>query len=37
LWLAIRVPRERLMRVAGACAACQALLAIWFFLWRPVV
>jgi hypothetical protein len=37
LWLAIRVPRERLMRVAGAFAACQALLAIWFFLWRPVV
>jgi hypothetical protein len=36
-WLAIRVPRERLMRVAGAFAACQALLAIWFFLWRPVV
>ena len=36
-WLAIRVPRERLMRVAGTFAACQALLAIWFFLWRPVV
>ena len=36
-WLAIRIPRERLMRVAGAFAACQAVLAIWFFLWRPVV
>ena len=36
-WLAIRIPRQRLMRVAGAFAACQAVLAIWFFLWRPVV
>ena len=36
-WMAIRVPRERLMRVAGAFAACQAVLAIWCFLWRPVV
>ena len=36
-WLAIRVPRDRLMRVAGAFAAGQALFAIWFFLWRPVV
>lgn len=36
-WLAIRIPRDRVMRVAGAFAACQAVLAIWFFLWRPVV
>ena len=36
-WLAIRVPRNRLMRVAGLFAAGQAVLAIWFFLWRPVV
>ncbi len=36
-WLAIRIPRDRLMRVAGVFAACQAVLAIWFFLWRPVV
>jgi hypothetical protein len=36
-WLAIRIPRERLMQVAGIFAACQTVLAIWFFLWRPVV
>jgi hypothetical protein len=36
-WLAIRIPRGRLARVAGVFAACQAVLAIWFFLWRPVV
>ena len=36
-WLAISIPRPRLMRVAGAFAAGQAVLAIWFFLWRPVV
>lgn len=36
-WLAIRIPRERLARVAGVFAAGQAVLAIWFFLWRPVV
>ena len=36
-WLAIRLPRERLIRVAGVFAACQAVLAMWFFLWRPVV
>jgi hypothetical protein len=36
-WMAIRIPRDRLIRVAGAFAACQAVLAIWFFLWRPVV
>jgi hypothetical protein len=36
-WLAIRIPRDRLVRVATAFAACQAVLAIWFFLWRPVV
>ena len=36
-WMAIRIPRERVPRVAGAFAAGQALLATWFFLWRPVV
>lgn len=36
-WLALVVPRERLVRVAGAFAACQALFAVWFYLWRPVV
>ena len=36
-WLAVRVPRDRVMRLAGAFAAGQALFAIWFFLWRPVV
>jgi hypothetical protein len=36
-WLAIRLPRDRLMPVAGLFAAWQAVLATWFFLWRPVV
>jgi hypothetical protein len=36
-WMAIRIPRHKLIRVAGIFAACQAVLAIWFFLWRPVV
>jgi hypothetical protein len=36
-WMALVVPRERLARVAGAFAACQAIFAVWFFLWRPVV
>jgi hypothetical protein len=36
-WLAIRLPRARMWQVAGAFAAGQALLAAWFFLWRPVV
>ena len=36
-WMAIRVPRRRLVPVAVAFAAGQALLAAWFFLWRPVV
>jgi hypothetical protein len=36
-WLALRVPRPRLPAVVGAFAAGQAVLAIWFFLWRPVV
>jgi hypothetical protein len=36
-WMAIRIPRERLIRVAGAFALGQAILAMWFFLWRPVV
>jgi hypothetical protein len=36
-WLALVVPRTRLARVAGAFAVCQAILAVAFFLWRPVV
>ena len=36
-WLAVRIPRQRLRPVAFAFAACQALFAVWFFLWRPVV
>jgi mannosyltransferase PIG-V len=36
-WLAIRIPRDRVIRVGGAFAACQLVFAIWFFLWRPVV
>jgi len=36
-WLALVVPRPRLAGVAGSLAACQAILAVWFFLWRPVV
>jgi hypothetical protein len=36
-WLALAVPRHRLARVAGAFAVCQAILAVGFFLWRPVV
>ena len=36
-WLALVVPRGRSARVAGVFAACQAILAVAFFLWRPVV
>jgi hypothetical protein len=36
-WLALVVPRPRLARVAGAFAACQAIMAVGFYLWRPVV
>lgn len=36
-WLALVVPRQRLARVAVAFAVCQAILAVGFFLWRPVV
>ncbi len=36
-WLALVVPRPRVARLAAAFAACQALLAVGFFLWRPVV
>jgi hypothetical protein len=35
-WLAARIPRARLWHAAGAFAAGQALLAVWFFLWRAV-
>ena len=37
LWLALVVPRRRVAWVAGAFAAGQAILAVGFFLWRPVV
>jgi hypothetical protein len=36
-WLALRTPRDRLIRVAAIFAACQLVFATWFFLWRPVV
>lgn len=36
-WLATVVPKRRLARVAGAFALGQAIFAVWFFLWRPVV
>jgi hypothetical protein len=36
-WLALVVPRQRVTRLAGAFAACQATLAVCFYLWRPVV
>ena len=36
-WLALVVPRPRLARVAGAFAVCQAIMAVGFYLWRPVV
>ena len=35
-WLAESIPTSRLWRVTGALAAAQALLAMWFFLWRAV-
>src|SRR5205814_1183797 len=36
-WLALIVPRPRVARVAGAFAVAQAVLAVCFFLWGPVV
>ena len=36
-WLAAVVPRDRVVRVAGAFAAAQVFLAALFFLWRPVL
>ncbi len=36
-WLALVVPRQRLTRVAVAFGVCQAILAVGFYLWRPVV
>lgn len=36
-WLALVVPRQRVAWLAGAFAAGQAVLAVGFFLWRPVV
>ena len=36
-WLAVRIPRTRLVRTATVFAACQLVLAAWFFLWRPVI
>src|SRR5205814_2709573 len=35
-WLALIVPRPRVARVAGAFAVAQAVLAVGFFLWRPL-
>jgi hypothetical protein len=36
-WLALVVPRRRVAYLAGVFAACQAILAVCFYLWRPVV
>ncbi|HEV2750001.1 MAG TPA: mannosyltransferase family protein [Gemmatimonadales bacterium] len=36
-WIALVVPRPRVVRVAAVFAVCQAILAVGFFLWRPVV
>ncbi len=36
-WLALVVPRRRVAWLAGVFAVCQAILAVCFFLWRPVV
>ena len=36
-WLAGRVPPSRLAPIAGGLAAAQMVLAVWFFLWHPVV
>ena len=35
--MALAIPRERIGRVATAFAACQAIFAVGFYLWRPVV
>jgi hypothetical protein len=35
-YLAVRIPRAKFWQTAGALAAAQALLAVWFFLWRGV-
>jgi len=36
-WLAAVIPGKRVPYVIGAFAAGQALLAVLFFLWRPVL
>jgi hypothetical protein len=36
-WLAVRIPRRRVIPMAIAFAAGQVVLAGWFFLWKPVV
>ena len=36
-WMALRIPRSRVPVVAGSFAVGQLILAVWFFLWRPVV
>ena len=36
-WLALRIPPSKLRAVAAAFLAGQVTLAVWFFLWRPVV
>jgi Mannosyltransferase (PIG-V) len=36
LWMALRIPRERLWPIAAVFTAAQVLLAVWFFLWWGV-
>ncbi len=36
-WMAWRIPRSRVRAVATAFAVGQLVLAVWFFLWLPVV
>jgi hypothetical protein len=36
-WLATAIPRPKLRPVAIGFAALQAVFAVWFFLWRPLV
>jgi hypothetical protein len=36
-WLAIAIPRPKVWRVVAVFAVLQAVFAVWFFLWRPMV
>lgn len=36
-WMALRLPASRVTAVAAAFAVGQLILAVWFFLWYPVV